>query len=104
MLGHFKVAVAAPTGLAAKGVKGMTLHALFKLDVKHGGEAAYNPLNPKNLSLAKTMLGHKPLLLMIDEVSMVSNLMLTKIHMRLCEIFGERSIRKFFPNLFSKYF
>lgn len=94
--GILRIAVSAPTGLAAKGVKGYTVHSIFAMDVAHGGEAEYTSLNPTKLQKLKKLFQKRPALLIIDEISMISNIMLVKIHLRLCEILGIRDLRKYF--------
>lgn len=108
--GHLRIAIAAPTGMAAKGVGGNTIHSLLSMDVTFGGEAEYTALRDdtlmkmRHLFLGGDILTEKDLddpkirkkrpLLIIDEISMVSNIMLAKIHLRCCEITGERNLRK----------
>ena len=78
-------AVAAPTGLAAFNVGGVTLHRLFQLPIEHEGKPAdYWPL-PKE-TLRKTFKGLK--LVIVDEVSMISSLNLAFMHLRMGELFG----------------
>lgn len=88
---HYKntisLAVAAPTGLAAFSVGGMTLHRLFDFRVQHKSMAAYNSLSEPARKEMQVMLKNLKLLI-IDEISMVSNLLLAYVHKRLCEIFN----------------
>ena len=80
----------APTGLAADNIKGQTIHAAFNLPVEHGSHPKYSPLN--RTSLTQTQAVMKDLkCVIIDEVSMVSNVTLLLIHLRLCEIFRCKS-------------
>ena len=80
--------VAAPTGLAAFNVGGVTIHCLFQLPIEHEGKTAtYWPLSKDALKVMRNTLSQMRLLI-IDEVSMVSNLTLVYIHLRLQEIFG----------------
>ena len=81
-------AVAAPTGLAAFNVGGVTLHRLFQLLIEHEGKPAdYWPL-PKDTqkTLRNTFKGLK--LVIVDEVSMISSLNLAFMHLRMGELFG----------------
>ena len=84
-----KCAITAPTGLAAFNVGGVTIHRLFQLPIEHEGkEAGYWSLSKDAQKVMKTTLRSLKLLV-IDEVSMVSSLNLTYVHMRMQEIFGE---------------
>lgn len=82
-------AVAAPTGLAAFNVGGITIHRLFQLPVEHAGKTASNWSLPKTSQkvLKPTLCNVK--LFIIDEVSMVSSLNLAYIHLRLEELFSK---------------
>ena len=81
-------AVAAPTGLAAYNVGGMTVHRLFQLPIEHEGKTAgYWPLSKVTQKVMHTNLCSLKLII-IDEVSMLSSLNLAYIHLRLEEIFG----------------
>ena len=84
-----KCAITAPTGLAAFNVGGVTIHRLFQLPIEHEGkEAGYWSLSKDAQKVMKTTLRSLKLLV-IDEVSMVSSLNLTYVHMRMQKIFGE---------------
>ena len=81
-------AVAAPTGLAAYNVGGVTVHRLFQLPIEHEGRTAgYWPLSKAAQKVMRTNLRSLKLII-IDEVSMLSNLNLAYIHLRLEELFG----------------
>ena len=81
-------AIAAPTGLAAFNVGGITIHRLFQLPVEHEGKSAtYWSLLKPSQKVMKNTLRHVKIFI-IDEVSMVSSLNLAYIHMRLEELFG----------------
>ena len=81
-------AIAAPTGLAAFNVGGITIHRLFQLAVEHEGKSATHWSLPKpSQKVMKNTLRHVKIFI-IDEVSMVSSLNLAYIHMRLEELFG----------------
>ena len=79
------VVIAAPTGLAAYNVGGVTLHRLLMLPVEHRRTARYEKLSAENAKIIRKTLNEVKLLI-IDEISMVSSLMLTYIHLRLNEI------------------
>ena len=72
--GDAKCVVAAPTGLAAHNVGGVTLHRLFQLPIEHQGKTAeYWPLSKEaRKTMRMTLRSIK--LVVVDEVSMVSNL------------------------------
>ena len=81
-------AVAAPTGLAAFNVGGITTHRLFQLPVEHESKTAgYWSLPKPSQKLMKASLS-KVKMFIIDEVSMVSSLNLAYMHLRLEELFG----------------
>ena len=79
------VVVAAPTGLAAFNIGGMTIHRLLCLPVEHGKPADYSRLGQEQLKIIQATLKNLKLLI-IDELSMVSSLTVLFIHMRLTEI------------------
>ena len=77
------VLLTAPTGVAAFNVNGMTLHSAFLLGRgKYGG---FQPLGHDKVNTLRSKLS-KLVLLIIDEVSMVSANMLLEIHKRLQQI------------------
>ena len=81
-------AVAAPTGLAAYNVGGVTVHRLFQLPIEHEGKTAgYWPLSKVAQKVMRTNLCSLKLII-IDKVSMLSNLNLAYIHLRLEELFS----------------
>ena len=60
--------VAAPTGLAAFNVGGVTIHRLFQLPIEHEGKTAtYWPLSKDALKVMRNTLSQMQLLI-IDEV------------------------------------
>ena len=82
------VAVAAPTGLAAFNVGGLTIHRLFQLPIEHEGKSAeYWSLPKASQKVMKTKLCSVTMII-VDEISMVSSLTLTYMHLRLEELFG----------------
>ena len=81
-------AVAAPTGLAAFNVGGITIHRLFQLPIEHEGKAAgYWSLPRCSQKVMKTTLCNVKMII-VDKVSMVSSLNLAYMHLRLEEMFG----------------
>ena len=79
--------VTAPTGLAAFNVGGVTIHRLLQLPIEHEGRTAgYWRLGKDPLKVMRRSLSQLRLLI-IDEVSMLSNLNLAYVHLRLDEIF-----------------
>ena len=81
-------ALAAPTGLAAFNVGGITIHRLFQLPSEHDSKTAgYWSLPKTSHKVMKTSLRNVKIII-IDEVSMVSSLNLAYIHLRLDELFG----------------
>lgn len=81
--------IAAPTGLAAFNVGGVTLHRLFQLPVEHATKApSYWPLPKMSQKVMKATLSNVKLFNIIDEISMVSRINLAFVHMRLEELFG----------------
>ena len=76
-------AVAAPTGLAAYNVGGVTAHRLFQLPIEHQGKSAtYWSLSKASHKVMKTELQDLKMVF-IDVVSMVFSLNLAYIHTRL---------------------
>ena len=81
-------AVAAPTGLAAFNVGGITIHRLFQLPIEHASKAtSYWSLSKPSQKVMRATLSNVKLFI-IDEISMVSSINLAFVHMRLEELFG----------------
>ena len=81
--GERSCAIVAPTGLAAFNVGGLTIHILFQLPIEHEGKTAGYWSLPKDTQ-KKLQTTFRPLkIIIVDEVSMVSNLNLTYLHLRL---------------------
>ena len=81
-------AIAAPTGLAAFNVGGITIHRPFQLPIEHSGKAAtYWSLPKTSQKVMKTTLCNVKLFI-IDEISMVSSLNLAYMYLRLEELFS----------------
>ena len=81
-------AVTAPTGLAAFNVGGVTIHRLLQLPIEHEGKMAGYWSLPKDSQKIMRNLLRDLKLLIIDDVSMLSCLNLTYIHLRLEDVFG----------------
>ena len=80
--------MAAPTGLAAFNVGGVTIHRLLQLPIEHEGKTAgYWSLPKESQKIMRAILRDVKLLI-VDEVSMLSNLNLAYMHLRLEEVFG----------------
>lgn len=82
----------APTGIKAYNIRGLTLHRLLQLPVEHGGIANYKELSPAGFKQIRQTLKDVDLII-IDEISMVSNVMLMYIHLRLTEIFNIPTVK-----------
>ena len=75
-------AVAAPTGLAAFNIGGITMHRLFQLPIEDPDKApGFWPLSKDSQKAMRTTLRNLKLLI-IDEMSMVSSLNLAYINLR----------------------
>ena len=81
-----KVLLVAPTGVAAVNIDGTTIHSALGLPVGHLKKHLPR-LNDKRRTALRNKLCELRVLI-IDEISMVSNLQLHYIHLRLVEIFG----------------
>ena len=81
-----KVLLVAPTGVAAVNIDGTTIHTSLGIPVGRFGKNLPR-LNDKKRSALRNKLCELRALI-IDEISMVSNLQLLYIHLRLVEIFG----------------
>ena len=69
-------------------VGGLTIHRLFQLPIEHEGKTAGYWSLPKDTQ-KKLQTIFRPLkIIIVDEVSMVSNLNLTYLHLRLDDIYG----------------
>ena len=86
-----KVVVAAPTGIAARNVNGLTIHGILALPVEHGSTPPYRPMPDEALKLVRDKLRNVTLII-VDEISMVSNVILMYMHLRLSEIFQTEQV------------
>jgi len=84
------VVLLAPTGIAAFNINGMTIHRFFKLPIHLKGRLAYKPMSNTDKKELRTLLLKVRLIIIIDEFSMVSNIMLGMIYLRLSECFGDK--------------
>jgi len=79
------VILAAPTGIAAFNVGGSTIHSAFRLKVEKNGRSDFE--NLRGVMLASTREMFKNIqFVVIDEVSMVSSLILNRVHRRLNQV------------------
>ena len=85
------VAITAPTGIAAFSINGLTIHRLLQLPVEHGKTPQYRPLSDESLKVVRQHLENL-ILLVIDEISMVSHITLLYIDLRLTEIFQTENL------------
>ena len=85
------VVVAAPTGIAARNVNGLTIHRILALPVEHGSTPPYRPMSDEALKLVRDKLRNVTLII-VDEISMVSNVILMYMHLRLSEIFQTEQV------------
>ena len=83
--------VAAPTGLAAAGIGGQTIHSVFNIAVQHGKMPKYTSLSASNLDQMRAVMSNLKCII-IDEISMVSNILLLQIHLRLQDAFDKISL------------
>lgn len=79
------VLLAATTGVAASAIEGSTLHSLLFIEVQHGREGVFGGLMGDKMSSLQNLFQEVKLLI-CDEYSMASNILLLKMHQRLCEI------------------
>ena len=80
------VLLLAPTGVAAINVNGTTIHSALGIPIECRGFTVPRLADKKRCSLRLELSNVK--LLIIDEISMVSNKLLLFVHQRLIEIFG----------------
>ena len=84
-----KVLLLAPTGVAAINIEGMTIHSGLGIPIGHHGKHVPR-LGDKMRSKLRSKLSELCVVI-IDEISMVSNLLLLYIHQRLVEVFASSS-------------
>ena len=76
--------------MVAANISGQTLHSIFNIPVEHGGAPKHSQLNKAKLDLVRVVMKRLKCVL-IDEVSMVSNVLLFLINLRLGEVFREQT-------------
>ena len=79
------ILVAAPTGVAAKNIKGVTCHSAFSLPIEKFKIGEYLKLKGKKLAMLRTKFIRTKWLI-IDEISMISYQVLRQINLRCQEI------------------
>ena len=92
-----KVLLLAPTGVAAINISGTTIHSALAIPVDCKG-LQVSKLSDKKRSALRVELQDLSLII-IDEISMVSNKLLLFIHQRLLDIFGHGSFMKPFAGI-----
>ncbi|XP_058789594.1 ATP-dependent DNA helicase PIF1-like [Phymastichus coffea] len=73
-------------GGTAFNIQGLTVHRLLQLPVEQGGTAKYKPISDNALKRIRQSFKDVDFVI-IDEISMISNVTLLYIHLRLAEIF-----------------
>ena len=77
----------APTGVAAINIEGTTIHTGLGIPVGNYSRKTLPRLNDKMRSSLRNKLSDLQVIV-IDEISMVSNVLLLNVHQRLVEVFG----------------
>ena len=88
---HKGVAVVAPTRIAAVNINDMTIHHPLMLPVEHGITPKYRPLSDDTLKITRDVM-RNVILVIIDEILMVSIVTLLYIHLQLTEIFQTEEV------------
>lgn len=78
------VLVAAPTGVAAKNIKGVTCHSAYSLPIEKFKMGEYLKLKGKKLAMLRIKFTRTRWLI-IDEISMISYQVLRQINLR-CQL------------------
>lgn len=81
-------AVSAPTGVAARNINGMTMHRLLQLPIDKDGTPKYEELSNEAAKVIRDQCDNT-ILFIFDEVSMVSNVTLAFVHLRLKQVFRD---------------
>ena len=76
----------APSGLAASNINGSTIHSTFSVPVEHGSFIKYNTLNKRVIDEMRAVMKNLRCII-VDEVSMVSNVLLMFMDLRMGEVF-----------------
>ena len=77
-----RILLLSPTGVAAVNIGETTIHSALGIHAK-----VFAPLNDKMRASLRNKLSEVALII-IDEISMVSNRLFKDMHLRLCEVFG----------------
>ncbi|XP_062607978.1 uncharacterized protein LOC134269784, partial [Saccostrea cucullata] len=88
------VLLMAPTGCAAKNIKGNTIHSALSIPVSNRKNSVLLPLSANKLATMRFFLQHLKIII-IDEISMVGYSLLNDIHLRLQDIMGTDSTTYF---------
>ena len=83
-----RIVVLAPTGVAAVNVDGSTIHSTLGIIPDRSSGKCVCKLSDKKRSSLRQRFSEL-MVIIIDEISMVSNKLLLYIHQRLCDIFGD---------------
>ena len=83
--------VAATTGLAAAGVGGQTIHSVFDIGIQHGKMLKYTSLSASALDQMRAVMANLNCII-LDEISMVSNILLLQVHLRLQDAFDKNKL------------
>ena len=86
-IGKERLLMLAPTGVAAVNVDGSTIHSTLGILTDYSSGKCVSKLSDKRRSSLREKLSEVKVII-IDEISMVSNKLLMYIHQRLSEIFG----------------
>ncbi|XP_057299096.1 uncharacterized protein LOC130629775 [Hydractinia symbiolongicarpus] len=82
-----KILILAPTGIAAINIEGNTIHSALGIPADRNFTKTISKLSDKKKCMLRNKLSELSVIV-IDEISMVSNKLLLHIHQRLSEIFG----------------
>ncbi|XP_057305364.1 uncharacterized protein LOC130642292 [Hydractinia symbiolongicarpus] len=82
-----KILILAPTGVAAINIEGNTIHSALGIPADRSFTKNISKLSDKKKCMLRNKLSELRVIV-IDEISMVSNKLLLHIHQRLTEIFG----------------
>jgi hypothetical protein len=82
------LALCGPTGISAFAIGGQTVHRLLAIRVQRGQIARYRKLSPIQQKNMRSIMG-KIRVLIVDEISMVSNVNFNMMQMRLQELFSD---------------
>ena len=89
--GNCDYVVAAPTGLAAAGIGGQTIHSVFNIGIQHGKMSKYISLSANALDQMRAVMANLNCII-LDEISMVSNILFLQVHLRLQDALDKTSL------------